>query len=89
MSLIPHGLFFYDDVVLWLTARTSREALTLTWCSWAGWAGWMVFNLDRETGTIDLRAMAPWIVALIYLPALVLVLRRPNSTHVATAVDAR
>jgi hypothetical protein len=73
MTLIPHGLYFYDELPLWLIAQTRREALTLTIASWLGWFAWNATS-DGPRVT-DLQ---PWVVASLYIPAVFMVLRRPN-----------
>ncbi|MFL5574582.1 MAG: hypothetical protein ACJ79S_01205 [Gemmatimonadaceae bacterium] len=75
MACIPQFPFFYDALPLWLVARTQREALNLTWCSWAAFAGWLAFSFDWTTRNVLMPTALPWVVALIYLPALVIVLR--------------
>jgi hypothetical protein len=74
MTLIPHGLYFYDELPLFLVATTRREAMVLALTSWLGWLGW---NLTSSgPNIVDTQ---PWAVASMYLPAVVMVLRRPNS----------
>ena len=73
MTIVPHGLFFYDELPLWLVAETRREAMALTGFSWLGWLAWNIAS--RGPSVPD---SATWAVASIYVPALVMVLRRPN-----------
>ena len=77
MTLIPHGLYFYDDLPLWLVASTSRESIILSACSWLGWFGWLA---TTDGGT---TAMAPWVSAALYVPSTLMILRRPNVDPVA------
>lgn len=79
MAVIPHALYLYDELPLWLIPRTQRESMTLTWCSWAALGGSLLTSYDRAAGTFDLRGLAPWSVWLLYVPCLVMVLRRPNA----------
>jgi hypothetical protein len=89
MSVIPHALYFYDELPLWLVARTHREALLLTWCSWAGLGGWVLTSYDRNTGALDFRGMAAWSTWLLYLPCLIMVLRRPNEGYAPAWLERR
>ncbi len=76
MALVPHGLYFYDELPLWLVASTRREAMLLTGTSWLGWLGWVATS-NGPTGP-QFRDIAPWLVASLYLPCLIMILRRPN-----------
>jgi hypothetical protein len=87
MEVIPHAPFLYDDVPLWLVPQTYREAFTLTWLSWVGFGAWFVTNYDPALGGADLRRLAPWIVVTLYLPAVVMILRRRNEGNVPAWVE--
>lgn len=87
MALVPHTLFWYDELPLWLIPASRREALNLTWCSWAGYLAWQALSYARNPDTLYLRTGAPWLVAAVYLPCLVMVLRRPNEGAVPVWVD--
>ena len=76
MALIPHGLYFYDELPLWLVASTRREALLLSGASWVGWLFWMVTS--NGPGAPHLHDVAPWLVGSLYIPCTWLILRRPN-----------
>lgn len=76
MAIIPHGVYFYDELPLWLVASSRREALLLTGASWVGWLLWLATS--SGPGAPHLRDAKPWLVASLYLPSLWLVLRRPN-----------
>ena len=78
MSLVPQNMLFYDQLLLWLVPKTKNELMLLGTLS-------MIaplvasFALPKGADIVDVnRAYAPFIVALIYLPCLVMVLRRPN-----------
>ena len=71
MSIIPHGLYFYDELPLFLVAQTTRESMVLTAASWLGWLAWNITSPGPNI--VDTQ---PWVVASMYLPALVMVLRR-------------
>jgi hypothetical protein len=82
LACVPHSLFWYDEMLLWLVPRTQREALNLTWCSWAGYLLWLTLEYFRR-GQLILATGAPWLVCFVYVPCLVMVLRRPNEGEVA------
>jgi len=85
MALVPHGLYFYDELPLWLVASSRRDALLLTGASWIGWVLWL--TASSGPGSPNLRDAAPWLVASLYLPCLWLVLRRPNVGQVPEFVE--
>lgn len=79
MAVVPQSLLFYDQLLLWLIPRTFIESAILSLCSVAA----LVFGLmglpehAKTTATFS-HAYAPAIVGAIYLPALIMVMRRPN-----------
>ena len=75
MAVIPHGLYFYDELPLFLVAQTRRESMVLTASSWLGWLAWNVTSAGPNI--VDTQ---PWVVASIYLPALAMVLGRRSSS---------
>jgi hypothetical protein len=77
MTIVPHGLYFYDDLPLWLIAQTRRDAIALTVCSWLGWLAWNITSTGPRV--ID---MQPWVTVSLYVPALIMVLARPNEGEV-------
>jgi hypothetical protein len=85
MALVPHGLYFYDELPLWLVASSRREALLLTGASWTGWVLWLATS--SGPGAPHLRDAKPWLVASLYLPCVWLVLRRPNVGRVPGIVE--
>ena len=72
MACVPQLLFWNDQLPLLLVARTRREALALTALSLVGYVAWQA--LLKPGDNYGPRA-APYILALIYLPALLVVLR--------------
>ena len=77
MTLVPHGLFFYDELPLWLVASTRREAMLLCVTSWLGWFGWIWTSEGPSKSD-----MGQWVILSLYIPALLVVLRRRNEGRV-------
>lgn len=78
MACVPQVPLFYDQLPLALVPQTERERLTFAWLSWAGYLGWIVTSVPGQIRVADMAAAPPWILGCLYLPALVMVLRRPN-----------
>jgi len=87
MALVPHGLYFYDELPLWLVATTRRESMLITVTSWFGLVGWFATSGGLNENA-HIRDMGPWVIASIYLPCLFLVLRRPNVGTVPAIVES-
>jgi hypothetical protein len=83
MTIIPHGLEFYDEIPLWLVATTRREAMFLTFASWVGCLAWLAFGDGRFMHS------PPWSTAFLYVPAAALVLRRRNEGAIPTWLESR
>jgi hypothetical protein len=79
LSIIPTNLILYDQLPLFLIARTRREMLILFGGSWLAPLVAKVVTptwiRDEAFGQTFMRAP---IVALLFLPALYIVLSRPN-----------
>jgi hypothetical protein len=76
MALVPQTMLFYDQLILWLIPKTKNEYMILGSLSMVAP---LIASLALPRGA-DIRAVtqayAPVIVALIYLPCLIVVLRR-------------
>jgi hypothetical protein len=82
LACVPQLLLFYDQLPLALVPRSERERLVFAWSSWLAYVGWVVTSSHGAFQVVDLREAAPWVLVLVYLPALIMVLRRPNDGNV-------
>lgn len=70
LALVPQLPLFYDQLPLWLVPQTRWRSLALTVSSWAAFLAWYP---SRALET-SLAAARPWVLALIWAPALVMLL---------------
>jgi MFS family permease len=84
MACVPQNLYFYDQLPLWLAARSGRAAAALTASSWVAFAA---VRLTCRDPFFCGREAEPWVIGLIYLPAALIVLlegrRRPDAADPA------
>jgi hypothetical protein len=73
LALLPQMLFFYDQLLLWLIPASLIQSLALSGLSWVAYLAWRLTGLDPQTGAI-LRQPTQLILALVYLPALAMLL---------------
>lgn len=76
MACVPQLMYFADQLPLWLVPRTRREAMALSAISLVAWAAALV--VEMRAGRQPAFNSTPFVLAGVYLPALVMVLRRPN-----------
>ena len=71
MIAVPQELFFADQLPLQLIARSRRQSAVLAASSLAAFAGWYAFV---KTGDLYVVEAKPWVLALLYGPALLVLL---------------
>jgi hypothetical protein len=84
-AIMPQNQVFYSGLYPMLVARTYRECLTLSLVSTIGFMGWNWYDSTPNPETHQ----APWVLTFIYLPALVLVLRRPRTITQPSTIPER
>jgi hypothetical protein len=73
MAVVPQNPYLYDQLPLWLVARTGRSALALAALSWIAFAGTLLTCAD---GGFCGPEAEPWVIWLLYVPATLLVFLR-------------
>ena len=90
MAFVPHNFIWYDQLLLFLIPATAIELWGLCALSWLSGAVADFFfaraGIPEPAGQMAFRAP---IVALMYLPCLAMVLRRPNVRASAGHVEQR
>ncbi|HET7459423.1 MAG TPA: hypothetical protein VFJ74_17355 [Gemmatimonadaceae bacterium] len=90
MACVPQLLFFADQLPLWTVPRSRRESMALSATSLVAWALALRAAAHAAPGTdaaAPAFAAAPYVLAGVYLPALVMVMRRPNEGDVPAWVE--
>ena len=85
-TLVPQLLFFADQLAVGLVARTRSELTALVALQLAAWSAW--FALVKPTDAY-VNFAAPFVLLGVYLPAVVMILRRPNIGSVPAWLEER
>jgi hypothetical protein len=87
MACVPQLLYFADQLPLWLVARTRREALLLSATSLIAWlVALQAFNRPGGNPAFDSDTL---VLAGVYLPALLIVLRHKNTGPMPEFIERR
>jgi hypothetical protein len=83
LSILPQSLLFYDQLLLWLIPQTLNESALLGITSFIGWFVATAALGGGDTAYVS-RIYGPAILVSIYLPCLVMLLRRRNEFAMAS-----
>ena len=87
IALVPQLMYFCDQLPLWLVPHTRRESMLLSATSVIAWVSAMI--LAARQGRQP-AFNSDWFVLLgVYLPAMVMVLRRQNEGWLPAAIERR
>jgi hypothetical protein len=75
MAILPQTATFADQLLLFFVAQSRRESVALALITVVGGIGWVVRLLAGGHPAI---IGGPYVIASVYLPALVVLLRHPN-----------
>jgi hypothetical protein len=76
MACVPQLMYFADQLPLWLIPRTRRESIALSATSVVAWAAALINATNR--GQPAAFSSEVFVLLGVYLPVLLMVLRRPN-----------
>ena len=82
MSIVPQSLLFTDQLMLWLIPKTRVESMLLSIFSLPAMFLGAANVGENANVAAYTRSMGPAILALLYLPCLIMVLRRPNEGQI-------
>jgi len=85
MACVPQLMYFADQLPLWLIPQTRRESVVLSATSVIAWAGALVASIGL--GRIPAFGSSLFVLAGVYLPALIMVLRRPNEGELPARLE--
>lgn len=86
LALVPQILTFYTAFLPMLVAETKRESQAMAMLGWLTWLCWTWQVGNGPEGRFAPVFAGYWILALLCVPALVMVLRRPNTGEVKARV---
>lgn len=88
LALVPQVQAFYSGLVAQLVARSFRESAWLAIISCVGYVAWAQFDWSVPDAALqDPVHHAPWLLMSVYLPALVVILRRPNEGRIPARLE--
>lgn len=85
LACVPQLLFFADQLPVYLVARTRAQMATLALCGAIAWLAWFI---RLKGGDFYVAMAAPYVLAGVYAPALVLVLLGTGARTRWRATDA-
>ena len=86
LACVPHTTLLYEVLPLFLVPVSWPESITLVVLTWA--AEILVITFQPYQTLADRAAMSATVsVALVYLPCLIMILRRPNKGEIPAWID--
>ena len=83
-ACVPQLLFFADQLPLYLATKDRKES---GYVAFAALIAFLIWYSLLHTGVNYVEKAAPYVLGAVYLPLLILVLRRPNEGPVPAAVE--
>ena len=74
LSLVPQNIYFYDQLALWLIPWNALTTLVMSAASWIA----ALMTVQKCSATYCGPDAEPWVMLLIYVPATLLALLRPE-----------
>jgi hypothetical protein len=87
MAAIPQAGFFYDQFPLLLVPQSRRQMILAVGLSQLALLTPNVLPFDRRTPVTLSHALMPLIIVAAYLPALIMVLNRPNEGPIPAWIE--
>src|SRR5262249_24616479 len=87
MACVPQLMYFADQLPLWLIPRTRRESMVLTATSVAAWV--LALQVLNHPGGQPPFESDGLVLAGVYAPALIMVLRRKNVGALRPLIERR
>jgi hypothetical protein len=84
MTLVPQVPWYYDQLLLGLTARTERQSYFLAACSWVAY---IAMHVTKDVTRGAFVYLEPYISLGLYLPAALVVLRHPNRGELPAGLE--
>ena len=78
MAAIPQAAFLYEQLPLLLVPQTRREMMLAVALSQVALVAPTLVHFDRTNAVTLSRSLLPLVIVTTYLPALIMILRRPN-----------
>lgn len=85
MACVPQLMYFADQLPLWMIPRARRESMVLSAVSMLAWAAALI--AATKAGRQPPFSSELFVLAGVYLPALIMVLRRPNEGDVPATIE--
>ena len=85
MACVPQLLYFSDQLPLWLIPESRRESMLLSVSSLVAWAAALL--VTTRAGAQPALSSEYYVLAAVYVPVLIMVLRRPNTGRLPARIE--